>query len=80
MNNVDAEKDLVRIQDTCARLREHYDSVQIFATKFNGKGETFHFTWGEGCTFSRHGQISLYLEREKELERIRVRNQFGDSR
>lgn len=48
------------LDDHCAKLMEHFDSVQIFVNKVVGKG-TRHISRGTGNWFARKGQIQHWL-------------------
>ena len=56
------------LKDHCARLSEHFDSVQIFVTKhdklrFRG---TRGFTFGCGNWFARYGQVREWIVNEEQ--------------
>ena len=71
----DAEKEKLEkiIRDACARLSEHFDTVQIFVTK-NPKevpdgdleaGDTPSISRGVGNYFARYGQVHDWLVCQK---------------
>ena len=63
MNN---DEMLKIIEGYCSKLMEHFDSVQIFATKYEGEKEvTRNIANGKGNWFSRIGQITDWLNKEK---------------
>ena len=52
------------IESHCSQLMEHFDSVQIFATKYDGEtGMTTNAEDGKGNWFSRIGQVTEWLNR-----------------
>lgn len=46
-------------------LSEHFDSVQIIATKLQPDGSTRMRPYGEGNWFSRYGSVRDWLKREE---------------
>jgi hypothetical protein len=49
-------------------LNEHFDSVQIFATRhISNELGTVRAAYGSGNFFARVGQIGLWLDRQSEL-------------
>lgn len=50
------------------RLREQgFDSVTIFATKYDGKNGTRYWENGSGNYLARFGHVALWVENEKML-------------
>lgn len=67
--------DLNRIKDAAQKLGEHFDSVQIFATR-SESGElegTLNFHVGVGNWFARYGQVKQWLIKEDEAARLETR-------
>lgn len=58
------------IQESLNRLAEHFDTVHIFATLHDGAGDkTNVIQMGTGNSLTRFGQISLWVEEVKQIER-----------
>lgn len=51
----------------CAEIGEHFDSVRIFVTKYEGNGNTFRGTKSNGNYYAQLGQIKIWLEQELQL-------------
>lgn len=48
-------------------LREHFDTVQIFATRHEAsQNGTLHFDCGFGNYYARIGQLDIWLREQKE--------------
>lgn len=63
------------IERAVATLMEHFDSVQIVATKLTGTGHqrgTQLYAHGSGCYYSRVGSVSEWLMRREEETRREV--------
>lgn len=60
------DKKLELLKNQCRVLMQSFDSVQIFATKFDadGNGGTGVFSYGDGNWFARYGQIHKWLVEE----------------
>lgn len=74
--NDTSDEDLARLQQACESLGEHFDSIQIFATRHDpdrGNGGTTNASWGSGNWFARKGQIEEWLLKQDERSRIEVR-------
>lgn len=56
--------DVKRIQDALDALSEHYDTVQIFATRHEAGSldGTLNFQRGVGNWYARRGQVADWLE------------------
>lgn len=69
--------DLDIVKRHCADLGEHFDSVQIFATRLKDEGDkgTVHVQYGSGNWFARYGHIRHWLITEDEDARISVRKE-----
>lgn len=49
-----------------AELSEHFDSVQIIATKLLPSGKTVLYASGQGNYFARQGSLTKFLEAESQ--------------
>lgn len=74
---IDGEKDedLSLVKSVCEKLGEHFDTVQVFATRFDGEMGTVNVNWGSGNWFARRGQISDWLLKENESSRQSVKTE-----
>ena len=61
-------EDMRLLDQACARLMEHFDTVQILATRRHEDGETISAASGQGNFYARYGQAKLWLMREERLE------------
>lgn len=52
------------VKASAARLREHFDSVQILVTVDAGDGATLSIAWGEGNWFARYGQAVEWVKKQ----------------
>lgn len=76
MTDEDSGSLLKMIEGHVGRLREQgFDSVQIFCSKYDSKDGTRYWQSGGGCYLSRFGQVSLWIESEKEVERLKRRQE-----
>lgn len=57
--------DMTRLKEACDNLCEHFDTIQIFATrvqdKTDGEEGTVSVTCGNGNWFARRGQIADWM-------------------
>jgi hypothetical protein len=67
--------DVLKVQEHVDQLSEHFDTVQIFATRCeNGTlGGTVNVQVGAGNWFARYGQVQTWLVKENEEHRKSVR-------
>lgn len=63
----EVDEDFVRLDRILAQLSEHYDSVQIVATRHTGD-KTIRVDRGTGNWFSRYGAVQLWVEKHLGLE------------
>ena len=73
--------DMEMISDVLARLGEHFDSVQIFASRQEvdgGDQSVVNIYSGCGNWFARYGQVKNWLITENERTKTRVRNEIFD--
>jgi hypothetical protein len=68
--------DIARIKEACAKLGEHFDTVQIFCTREGEtRSATVHLSRGVGNWFARYGQLKHYL-REIENEMVNSKEEW----
>lgn len=73
------ERDLV--QQHVNQLAEHFDSVQIFVTAYDGSHDrTRTVNLGAGNWFSRYGQVREWVIYEDEKIKLYAREQNESSR
>lgn len=60
----DPDEDIARLDRMLAQLSEHYDSVQIIATRHNGD-TTLVVDRGTGNWYSRFGATGEWVDRER---------------
>lgn len=61
-NPTQREVDLKRLQDACHQLGEHFDTVQIFVTRYEpGEKHTVNAHYGIGNWLARYGQMREFL-------------------
>lgn len=64
----DKERELGIVQSHVAQLAEHFDSVQVFATRHLGDGAgTVKISFGSGNWFARYGQVRQWLVQEDSI-------------
>lgn len=78
MRNLPSEEqkaDLDKIKASLDQLGEHFDTVQIFATKHDGgdDGATHSFHKGIGNWWARFGQVVEWVTKSKEDARVEAR-------
>lgn len=54
------DRDMALIKSHAAQLSEHFDSVQVFVTRYRG-GETVSVAHGCGNWFARYGQVKDWV-------------------
>lgn len=69
------EEDLRELKRHTAMLMEHFDTVQIFATRHIGDDGTISVQNGDGNWFARHGQVATWLLKQDEATRNEVRGE-----
>ena len=71
---MDADKDMEMLQKALDALGEHFDSVQIFATRHDsgGSGGTIGVKRGCGNWFARYGQVREWMIQEEQSSRNNV--------
>ena len=56
------DRDLRAVKQAASLLKEHFDSVQIFATRYEGEQATTRISFGLGDFYSRYGLADLWLK------------------
>lgn len=71
----DCPADMVRVRKACEALIEHFDSVQIFATRHEPgeKDGTVTIRYGLGNWYTRYGHVKEWVIKEEETTRESVR-------
>lgn len=62
------DQDEKRVDDALRVLGEHFDSIQIFATRVNDNSEgggTVHISKGIGNWFARYGHAKMWCNRSE---------------
>lgn len=74
-NHKENEADYERLRKAVLALSEHFDAVQIFASRYNGESGKGTTSWnfGVGNWFAREGQVREWVEKENEASRIETR-------
>jgi hypothetical protein len=67
------DQDLAHLRQHVAALAEHFETVQIFATRHEQGRGTIHCAWGSGNYYARAGHVRAWLAKEDEGERDSVR-------
>lgn len=57
----------------CAQLGEHFDTVQIFVTRYDSEIGTRNVVFGAGNWFARYGQVVDWQTKKSEETRVGVR-------
>lgn len=72
-------EDMDYLKDACAKLAEHFDTVQIFVTRVSDEPEddngTVNAQKGAGNWFARMGQVRHWVDAEDERMREAVRKE-----
>lgn len=68
------DPDIVRLDRLLAQLSEHFDSIQIVATRHNGDN-TIAVHRGTGNWFSRYGAVVEWVDFAKERVAAKVRRE-----
>jgi hypothetical protein len=59
-------------------LSEHFDGVQIFATRYESDGNTLNIARGHGNFFARYGHVQEWVIGQEELQRARARSSYKE--
>ena len=73
----DLDQDQDNIQKHVDALMEHFDTVQIFVTRYENEGTT-HLRHGSGNVFARRGQIAEWLTKETARDDEEVRESMRE--
>lgn len=65
----EADEDIQRVDAALDVLRDHFDSVQIYCTRYDGAEGTTEIAKGTGNWFARLGQIREWLIKMDEERR-----------
>lgn len=73
----DKELDEKRLDDAVKTLSEHWDTVHVFVSRFEGGDDagTHHAFRSYGSFYARYGQIRHWLLAEDEATREKARSQ-----
>lgn len=70
MNEIIPEPEQKMVEELCAKLLEHFDSVRIFVTRHDGeKTNTASFETGGGNFYAQLGQVREWLEIQDQYQR-----------
>lgn len=72
-DNEDADLEMLRKH--AGMLSEHFETVQIFATKLVPDGGTITVSQGSGNWYARYGQIKEWCVKQDETTRKNVRGE-----
>lgn len=67
MEEIQKDKDLSLLERHTKQLMEHFDTVQIFATRHRlgeNEGSTITAHFGNGNWFARYGQVLLWVDNQ----------------
>ena len=63
------DKDIKIVKEIAEVLTTQFDSVQIFATRYNkNNGETTNVCWGQGDYYARFGLVGAWHKRQEHYE------------
>ena len=69
-----SQAELDRLQKAIDQLAEHYDTVHVFATRYNPhEGTTMTVNKGCGNYYARMGQVQEWMVKNNEEARVGVR-------
>ena len=67
------DRDIAVVQQHLDQLIEHFDSVQIFATRGQGDGNTGYVHLGAGNFYANYGAVREWMIRQDEMARMDAR-------
>jgi hypothetical protein len=67
MDDTQRDKKMALIENQCKILMSSFDSVIIFATKYEN-GDTAHFVEGDGNWFARYGQVREWVNSQERVD------------
>lgn len=73
----DPDPDLARLDRVLAQLSEHFDSIQIIATRHAGDG-TLTFQRGTGNWFSRYGATAEWVDMQRARVLVKAQRETED--
>jgi hypothetical protein len=73
------DADLARLREVVAKLGEHFDCIQIFASKYED-GDTISWHQGLGHWTARYGQVREWVIKQEEGMRCDRRQDFEDNK
>ncbi len=56
------------LQGSCAQLAEHFDAIQILASRVREEGDTLRVWWGSGNWYARQGMAQEFIHTEQARE------------
>lgn len=61
------DQEMQRVKDACNVLIEHFDTVQIFVTRYAPEEDcgTVNINYGAGNWFARYGQVCEWLVKQE---------------
>lgn len=68
------DPDLEKLESAVELLMEHFEAVQIFASRYDSETGTTSVTSGRGNWNARRGQVAEFNIRQNELDRDSVRH------
>lgn len=74
------ELDKAVVNDAIQKLSEHFDTVQVFTTRYepNNEGNTIGLQMGQGNWYARFGHIKEWVSKQDEYVRVAIRNEDRD--
>jgi hypothetical protein len=66
-------EELAFLEKPCAAIGEHFETVQIFVTRFDPELGTSNASFGSGNWFARRGRIQDWLVKKNEQTCVDVR-------
>lgn len=70
------DRDMAILKKHCIQLSEHFDSVQIFATRHDhDEGRTLKANRGHGNWYANFGCVSEWVDEQRERIRQSVRDE-----
>ncbi len=69
-------RDFKRVREVAEALSEHFDTVQIFCTRYDGKDiGTLTVATGLGNWYARTGHVDEWLLKEREATKVQIRKE-----
>jgi hypothetical protein len=72
-------RDLATVRNFAEALGEHFDSVQIFATRHESgtHGGTINISYGLGNWMARYGHVAAWKIKQDEACRVEIRDELS---